>query len=598
MPIGQWHIGVDPLSAVFLIPIFFLSVLAAVYSVGYFRSAPAAKSRGWTCFCFLTLVGSMCVVVCARDAVLFLLAWEVMALSSFFLVVFDSGREEVRRAGWTYLVATHIGTAFIIVLFTWMGRTAGSFDFDRWENISFLPGARAGIWFVLALIGFGVKAGFWPLHVWLPDAHPAAPSPVSAILSGVMIKTGIYGLLRVLLFLGPPPAWWGTALLAVGAVTGVIGALFALSQRDLKRILAYSSVENIGIVTIGLGAGLLAMSFSAPAAAVLGFAGALLHVLNHAIFKGLLFFCAGSVQHETGTRDIEKLGGLMKKNPLTGMCFLTGSAAICGLPPLNGFVGEWLIYAALFKLSLLGGVAGIVSIVSIVSLALIGALALACFSGVFGVVFLGESRSSVSNEHPPLPKSMGWPMALLAMACVVLGLLPSAAFMIELPAALQITSAAMTEGMFDSVLSIFQRLTAGIWLLIGIGLAVRAFGKCLASRVPAAPRTVTWDCGYSRPTAKMQYTAGSFVEPLTQLFRTILLTKILQRPPVGYFPSGASFVSRTPDIARAHLFSPFFEWAIRQASRMMWIQQGRIQTYLLYIFITLAALLAYHFARR
>ena len=379
IPFGEFHLALDPLSTAFLIPILLLSAAASVYAIGYLRGQPAAKVR-LSIFMYLLLVVSMCVVGCARDAVLFLVAWEIMALSSFFLVLYDSDRADVRQAGWMYLVASHIGTAFIIALFLLIGHTAGSFDFDRWTNLPSSGAAGLSTCFILAVIGFGTKAGFWPLHVWLPEAHPAAPSHVSAVMSGVMIKTGIYGLMRMLTFLGPPPAWWGLTILGIGILSGILGVLFALAQHDLKRLLAYHSVENIGIIAIGMGAGMIGISFGLNDVALLGFAGSILHVTNHALFKGLLFLGAGSVAHATGTRNIESLGGLMKKMPVTGATFMTGSAAISGLPPLNGFVSEFLIYAACFKLALSGAWGGAIGGCAIAALALIGGLAAACFA--------------------------------------------------------------------------------------------------------------------------------------------------------------------------------------------------------------------------
>jgi len=385
------------------------------------------------------------------------------------------------------------------------------------------------------------------------------------------------------------------------AVYGVLGVLFALAQHDLKRLLAYHSVENIGIIALGMGAGLLGMSYSSPVAAVLGFAGSLLHVFNHAVFKGLLFLCAGSVQHAAGTRDIEKLGGLLKTMPSTGLSFLTGSAAITGLPPLNGFISEWLIYAALFKLTLMGGAAGGVAILSIVSLALIGTLALACFTKAFGVVFLGEPRVAIPTDSHVISGWMLWPMAMLSLLCLAIGAVPMAAFQFELSAAMQVAGAPVLSGEIDSVMSALSGLTAGIWTLIGLGMIVWILRAALAAArggAAAAPdRTVTWDCGYAHPTPRMQYTASSFVQPLTSLFQMILRPKVHQRPPVGYFAPGASFESHTPDLAADRIFGPLFTWVTRLSTRVLWIQQGRIQAYLLYLFAALTALLAWHLSR-
>jgi formate hydrogenlyase subunit 3/multisubunit Na+/H+ antiporter MnhD subunit len=320
-------VELDALSAVFAVPILVIAALAAVYGQEYLSPYAARKELAVTWFWYNLLTGSMLLVAVARNAVLFLLAWEAMSLASFFLVMFEHQRASVRHAGWVYLVATHIGTAFLLVMFAVLGRQAGTLDFA-----AFAPGPATpmapGLLFLLAVVGFGTKAGFMPLHVWLPEAHPAAPSHVSAVMSGVMIKTGIYGLLRVLTFLGPPAPWWGWVLVATGAVSGVFGVLFALAQHDLKRLLAYHSVENIGIIAMGLGVGMLGLSYRQPAVAFLGLAGGLLHVCNHAVFKSLLFLSAGSALQATGTREIDQLGGLLRRLPVTGAVFLVGSAAI------------------------------------------------------------------------------------------------------------------------------------------------------------------------------------------------------------------------------------------------------------------------------
>lgn len=310
MPYGSFQIGLDPLTSWFLIPTFLLSGLAAVYAIGYFRPW-RGRNPGRFWFFYDLLVASMALVLAARNGVLFLVAWETMSLASFFLVTFDDAEPGVGAAGWIYLVATHIGTAFLIALFILMGREGGSQDFAAFAA----PAGSAGLLFALALVGFGTKAGLFPMHVWLPEAHPAAPSPVSAVMSGVMIKTGIYGIVRTLAILGAVPGWCAWLVLGLGAVTGVYGILFSLAQRDLKRVLAYSSVENVGIIALGLGLGMLGLQAGRPALAALGFAGALLHVLNHALFKGLLFLGAGAVLHATGTRNLERLGGFSNGCP-------------------------------------------------------------------------------------------------------------------------------------------------------------------------------------------------------------------------------------------------------------------------------------------
>ena len=349
LPGGMFYLEIDSLSAFFLAILFLIAILSALFGGGYLLAYRDKKALGPVWFFYNLLIASMAWVITARNGLLFLMAWEMMSITSFFLVMFDREKEEVRIAGWTYLVATHIGTAFLLIQFILLGRASGSLDFDTFRASALLSPEMSNLIFVLGLVGFGTKMGIIPLHVWLPEAHPAAPSHVSALLSGVMLKVGVYGLLRTLTFLGPPPAWWGMTLVGIGLVSGVGGVLYALGQHDLKRLLAYHSVENLGIIVLGIGLGLLGSAFNLPVLVVLGFAGGLLHVLNHALFKSLLFFGAGSVLQQTDTREMDRLGGLLKKMPVTGSMFLLGSAAIAGLPPLNGFASEILIYLAAWQ---------------------------------------------------------------------------------------------------------------------------------------------------------------------------------------------------------------------------------------------------------
>ncbi len=423
VPYGEFFIELDPLSAWFLIPTLFISALSAIYGVGYLRSWQSKRSLGPVWFFYNLLVLGMVLVLLARNAVLFLVAWEVMAVASFFLVTFEHERESVREAGWIYFVATHLGTSFLLAFFLLLARESGSMDFDVWAEQGIHVQGLASVLFLLAIIGFGTKAGFMPLHVWLPEAHPAAPSHVSGLKSGVMIKTGIYGLIRAFTFLGTPPLWWGWGLIAIGLSSGVLGVLFALAQHDLKRLLAYSSIENIGVIVLGLGVGLLGVSTNSPMLMVLGFGGALLHVLNHALFKGLMFLGAGAVVHGTGTQGIEHLGGLLKRMPWTATTFLVGAVAISGLPPLNGFVSEFLIFFGAFKGGMATGGQTAVPLLSVIAgLALIGGLAVACFTKAFGIVFLGEARSEhVAHAHEA-DWAMRLPMLMLAAACVGIGL--------------------------------------------------------------------------------------------------------------------------------------------------------------------------------
>ena len=597
VPYGSFFVEVDALSAFFLVLTLGLSALAAIYGGEYLWAWRRKKLLGTPWFFFNVLVASMVMVLLARNGVLFLVAWEVMALSSFFLVMFDDQRESVREAGWTYLVATHLGTAFLVVMFVLMGREAGSLDFDQFAKLSGTPKPIGGLLFLLAVIGFGTKAGFMPFHVWLPEAHPAAPSHVSALMSGVMIKMGIYGLVRMLTFLGSPPSRWGWLLIGIGLSSGILGVLFALAQHDLKKLLAYHSVENIGIIALGLGVGLLGVSNGSPALIVLGFGGGLLHVANHALFKGLLFLGAGAVLHGTGTCEIDHLGGLLKRMPWTAATFLVGAVAISGLPPLNGFVSEFLIYLGAFG----GGIslkaeAAVPLFGLIAGLALIGGLAAACFAKAFGIVFLGQPRSRHGEHAHEAGWAMRIPMLVLAIGCVLIGLLAPMVLSVLQPVIQGVSglpanvvhenlgSAAGPLRWVATIAAAFLALTAILALLRRSLLANRKVEE-----------SVTWACGYAQPTAHMQYTASSFAQPLTDLFRPLLGTKRIISTTSGYFPSDVGMKTETLDLSSEKIYRPVFTRIGSGLSRLRWLQHGNVQLYILYIALTLLVLLVWEF---
>jgi formate hydrogenlyase subunit 3/multisubunit Na+/H+ antiporter MnhD subunit len=607
MPFGEFYIELDPLSAWFILPTLLLSALSAIYGVGYLRSWQGRRSLGPVWFFYCLLVLGMVLVLLARNAVLFLVAWELMALASFFLVTFEHERESVREAGWIYFVATHLGTAFLLAFFLLFARETGSMDFDVWVAQGIHTQDLTSVLFLLAVVGFGTKAGFMPLHVWLPEAHPAAPSHVSALMSGVMIKTGIYGLLRAFTFLctpayaevtaGRPPLWWGWVLIGIGLTSGVLGVLFALAQHDLKRLLAYHSVENIGIIALGLGVGLLGTSTGSSMLIVLGFGGALLHVVNHALFKGLLFLGAGAVLHGTRTLEIDHLGGLLKRMPWTAVTFLIGAVAISGLPPLNGFVSEFLIFLGAFR----GGISSAAPIAVpllalIAGLALIGGLAVACFTKAFGIVFLGEPRSEhVSHAHE-VDWTMRLPMLALAAGCVLIGLL--APFAVGSLQAVLANLSYLEPEVVNENLSIaggpltFVVIGAGVFLLLLLELMLLRRGLLAGRRVEQG---TTWGCGYAQPTPRMQYTASSFAQPLMDLFRPLLGTKKKVVPPRGFFPAAASLETMTLDISREEMYRPMFRRVREWLFQVRWLQHGKVQLYVLYIAVTLIVLLVWTF---
>jgi len=587
IPSGSFSLRIDPLASFFLIPIFLLSGIAAPYGAEYLRSGTSAPSRarpsiGASWFFYNLLVAGMVMVVIASNALLFLIAWEVMSLASYFLVTYNHQKSSVRHAGWTYLVATHIATGALFAMFLVLG-SAQSLDFDH-----FASGNLDGVIFILAIIGFGTKAGFIPLHIWLPQAHPVAPSHVSALMSGVMIKTGIYGILRTLTFLHTPPMWFGWTLLGIGISSGILGVLYAIAQQDLKRLLAYSSVENIGIIAIGLGLGLIGISSNNPLLATLGFAGGLLHVFNHSMFKGLLFLSAGAVLHATGTLEIDRLGGLIKKMPLTAIAFLLGAMAISALIPLNGFISEFLIYLGALNAP------GTWAPLAIGSLALIGGLAVLCFTKAFGVVFLGSPRAHLdAHPHDPGPLML-LPMGALMIGCIAVGFFPTFFLGALTPVIEQLGAVGVHDTLVKPAASL-SSIVIGSSALIALVVALSGLRWWLLAR-RSVTREPTWGCGYPSPTPKMQYTASSYAQPISELFQSILQTKRHAAAPDGVFPTRATFRTHTPDIFIDWLYRPIFVAVVKLFEYLHWLQNGKIRLYVLYILITLIALFVWNFA--
>ncbi|MEJ2201574.1 MAG: proton-conducting transporter membrane subunit [Desulfuromonadaceae bacterium] len=510
-----------------------------------------------------------------------------MALVGFFLITIEDNIIEVRRAGFIYLACTHAGTLALFALFIFLAQCSGGFDFPAAESLSADAGP-ATIIFLLALLGFGFKAGLMPLHIWLPGAHAAAPSQVSALLSGVMIKTGIYGLVRVSGFFAVPPSWWGWTILILGAISGVMGVVFAIAQHDIKRLLAYHSVENIGIIALGLGTALLGKSFDQPLLTSLGLAGALLHVINHGLFKSLLFLGAGAVIHATGTREIDHYGGLLRPMPWTGLCFLGGAVAIWGLPPLNGFVSEWFIYLGLFRSMESTAPVQQLAVFAAPVLALIGGLALACFVKVFGATFLGSPRTDLAGAHEA-PGSMRHPMTALLICCALIGLFPAAV--------LPLLERALTAWTGQTVSLRLAAEVAPVGMIGWVALALVLLSALLLLRLQQkarqqTPRLPTWGCGYAFPGNRMQYTASSFAEMLVGLFRWGLrsdrhgerISTVLAQP--------VELSTHTPDTILDRGVLPLCRGSIKVCTWVRArIQNGNSGCYLLYVMLVLSTLL-------
>ena len=588
LPGGPWVLQMDRLSSWFLLILGLVGAATTWYGAGYLRRRAGSHSVAASHASLSVLLAAMIGVFVAQAAVAFLLAWEAMALSAYLVIVFEHDQAQVRRAGLLYLVLTHIGTAGLIVMFLMWGRHAPDLAFASLAAAT--PGLQGtgAIVLLLALLGFGGKAGIFPIHFWLPGAHASAPSHVSALLSGVMIKAGIYGLFRVLVLFGPPPAWLGWALLLLGLASAVLGVLWALAQHDIKRLLAYHSVENIGIILLGLGLGALGTTYHHPVVALLGFTGALLHTLNHALFKSLLFLGAGVVAHATGTREIDRLGGLARLMPRTALAFLIGSIAIVGLPPLNGFVSEWLVFQGLLHSGMATDPMR-VACVAVGGLALTGALALACFAKLHGTVFLGSPRDETVRVRPGAESGLVWPQLALGAACVVIGLAPW----------LVVPVAARTAGLVMGGTVDYGEITraggaaasvsiaaAGLLLLGGLIWAVRR-------RAPRARRPAlgpTWGCGYPAATSRAQHTASSFAGPLMHAFGPVSGSRETR--------GAASFRTDSRDLVLDTLARPAWTRIHSAASRLRRLQTGRIQWYLLYLILCLVGLLFYLLSAR
>ncbi len=594
LPLGHFSIGADALSAWFLVALGVLSLAVSIYAWGYWAGEGDDRGGGIQACLLNLLIGSILLSIVGRDVITFLLGWEGMALSGYALINTRQTDPATRHAAWIYLVAMHLGTALgVLPMFgILIARAGGQTGFDAIAlSAANLPASTATLVFALALLGFGTKAGIMPMHVWLAHAHPAAPSPVSALLSGIVIKMGLYGLLRLLEWLPALPVGCAVVMILLGSVAGITGILQAIGQRHLKRLLAFSSVENVGIIVIAVGAGMLGRTSHQPILQALGFGGALLHILNHAMFKGLLFLSAGAIVHATGTGLIERMGGLLRKTPVNGWLFILGALAICALPPLNGFLGEWVIY-----LCLLGGAASLdpahawVAVVAIAALALIGGLTLACCAKVVGVAMLGETRDPAIHPHRT-PASMALGMMLLAAACLAIGLFGPFWLATMMPAV------APSAATWDSVAPSLARLQ---WIIaIGVVAAILlALGRrAILRRHGVAPDRGTWGCAYAYPTPRMQYSAGSFTDSIRRSFAAAAPTVRSGSAVQGYFPVSASLSTHTPDPAEDRLFAPIFRAVLRFSQWLAPLQRGRIQLYLVYIVITLIVVLIVESAR-
>ena len=595
IPGGTFALRLDSLAGVFLIPVAVIGGLCAIYAVEYLRHHAHGRPVGGAFAAYNLLLLSMAVIVTSEDLVLLLIAWEVMTLSSWALVIHDHDQPSVRAAGLEYLIAAHLATIALFLLVVFWAAGSGSFAVVVPATRPVVP---TGVLFMLALIGFGTKAGIVPLHVWLPDAHPAAPSHVSALMSAVMITMGFYGLARVVPLLGEPSAWWGYMLMILGAAGAVGGVLFAMVQRDVKRVLAYSTVENAGIVTLAIGAGVLGSALHEPVLAGLAWTAALLHIWNHAFTKALLFLGFGAVAQRAGSRDLDALGGILRRWRVVGTVVVLGAAAIASLPGLNVFTSEWLLFQALFRGALhQRGIAEAALIACVGVIAFTGGLAVACFARIIGIGLLGTPRTTAAASAPAPGWAMSFPLVVFALVCVAMAAVPGQTAM-ALTRAVQTVAPAADAG----VASAAVRPLALMLPLIAGGLALAFAFRGVANSVVANRRAPTWGCGYPAPTAAMQYSATSFSEPLSRLMQPVLHTETMQTGTmlvdsvdsvgtIETWPGVASWASVTRDRVLVGIYEPFFSQVARAGSWLRALHQARVTTSLLYIVGTMVLLL-------
>lgn len=603
LPLLSLSLLIDSLAAFFILLISFVTLAASIFGIGYIRHIEEKYSIGTFGFFYNVFIASLLLVVVANHAIFFLVAWEIMSVSSYFLVTYEHGNEENIRSGFLYFLMTQAGTEFIVFAFVLLYGATGSFDFDvlRATNIA-IPGVIKNIALASALFGLAIKAGVVPLHIWLPKAHPVAPSHVSALLSGVMLKVAIFMMIRFLFdLLAPASLAWGITILVFGAVSAVLGVLYALAEHDLKRLLAYHSVENIGIILLGLGAAVMLAATGHPALASVALAAALYHTINHALFKGLLFLGAGSVVSATGTRDMEKYGGLIKTLPVTALFFIIGSIAISGLPPLNGFASEWLTFQ-----SLLSGVnvatAGskVVFAFGIGALALTGGLAAACFVKVIGITFLARPRSDAAANARENSSSMKMGQGLLAILCIVFGIFaaPIVTILLRITNDLGLSGGeqkfipvALESGNIGGAVSLsFIALLLFAWVLAAYFLVWIAARKRKEKTYP------TWDCGAPVASPRTEVSATGFSRTLIVIFASVLRPVKHEESQYSstrhkYFPISRKVSFHITDIWTKYLYDPYgvaMTWLANQSTK---VQNGNVHTYILYIFLTIIVLL-------
>lgn len=588
-PFGAVWLRIDPLAAFFALIIALGGLLAALYSAGYMKLYERRRYSQSSYYVFMGgLITAMSLVVTVQNAPAFIVVWELMSLFSFFLVNFEHDKEQVSRAALYYLIAMQVGAAFLIVAFSWSFLIAGNTDFESFRSIL---GGRSLVSLMLLvsfLIGFSFKAGLVPFHTWLPLAHPAAPTGVSAVMSGVMIKTGIYGILRILLLSGAPPVPLAYTFFFAAALTGLFGIMNAAAQSDMKKLLAYSSMENIGIIGMGIGMGMLGLAYGSAPLTVIGLGGGLLHVFNHFSFKSLLFYGAGSVYFHTHTRNIEKMGGLGRSLPVTAALFLLGSLAICGLPPFNGFISEFLLYLGMLQGVLADNAAlDVALMIGVFSLSFIGVMAVLVFTRAFSMIFLGKQRTPILTSSVSEQPLLALPSMISALFIVGIGVAAAAV----LPLLHRVVAQFLpneTETLV-AVSASLQPVMRAFWILCALIAGLLLFRFLLLHRRNVSTFK-TWDCGWQTDSGRLQYTASSYSSSFLRLVGVLVPQKRRLDQPDALFPQKASFETTAQDLVEQTAVQPLTRAIDAFLGLFAWIQSGRTQQYILYGLIFLVIL--------
>lgn len=594
---GEISIKIDYLSAWFMLLISFTFITGAWYGQQYIKQYKKQTSNiALHVIAFILAFTSLIDLCTIQNGFFFIIIWEIMALSSFIIIIFESNKTDTIKAGINFLIQSHIAILFLTLGFMWIKIKTGSFDFEAITSYTAIhPAAGSLGLFLVFFVGFAIKAGFVPFHTWLPLAHPAAPAHISGVMSGVIIKIGIYGILRMLLIIKTDMITLGYFITTISVITGIYGVMLAIVQHNLKKLLAYHSIENIGIIGIGIGVGTLGLGYGDSVLVVCGFAGALLHTLNHSLFKSLLFYGAGNIYQTIHTMDIEEMGGLLKKMPKTGWLFLTGSLAICGLPPLNGFVSEFFIYTGLFN-GLISGqfIFSLFILFAILGLVLIGGLALICFTKAFGIVFLGNPRKKFEHIQGIETKTRIFPMYAIASAIIIIGVFP----LLFLPAIEKIVGL-FSENQLQFQASPLNTITGAITKVGLYSIAFIALTSLLlfVRQLIIGKRSValeeTWGCGYTGDSSKMQYTASSFVRTYRKLAGPILYVKKEKKEASGLYPKIIKQTTHPGDSTEIWLIDKPLKFLRTILNKFAFLQNGNIQAYILYglLFVALAIIL-------